>query len=72
LSSACNFGCCLPGDNCRLAFGLAQIDQLQRFLDFALDPPAPGDRLIQPSALAQQCLGFCRVVPQARIFGLCV
>jgi hypothetical protein len=41
------------GDDCRLAFGFAKLDQLTRFLDFALDPSAPADRLIQPSALAQ-------------------
>jgi hypothetical protein len=41
------------GDNCRLAFSLTQLDQLTRLVDFALDPPAPGDRLIQPSALPQ-------------------
>ncbi len=60
------------GNNCRLAFGLTQLDQLQRFLDFTLDPPAAGDRLIQPSTLTQQFLSTYRVVPQARIFGLCV
>jgi len=58
------------GDNCRVAFGFAQLDQLERIGDLALDPPIAGDRLVQPGALAQQSLGRSRIIPQVRIFDL--
>ena len=60
------------GDDCRLAFGFAQLDQLARFVDFTLDPPVAVDRLVEPGALAQQLLGIRRIVPQTRILDLCV
>jgi hypothetical protein len=46
-------GCFRLGDNCRIAFRVTQLDQLARFINFALDPPAAGDRLIEPSAFSQ-------------------
>ena len=58
------------GDNCRLAFGFAQLDQLERIGDLALDPPIAGDRLVQPGALSQQSLRRGRIIPQVRIFDL--
>jgi hypothetical protein len=58
------------GDDAGLALGLAQLDQLERFLDLALDPPVAADRLVEPGALAQQLLRARRIVPQARILGL--
>jgi hypothetical protein len=58
------------GDNCRIAFRVTQLDQLTRFVNFALDPPAAGNRVIEPSAFSQKFLGIRRVVPQAGIFGL--
>jgi hypothetical protein len=51
------------GDDLRLAFGLAQLDQFKRIVDLALDPPVAGDCLIEPGALAQQLLRRGRVVP---------
>jgi len=58
------------GDDCRLALSFAQLDQLERFGDLALDPPIAADRLVEPSALAQQFLRARRIVPQVWIFGL--
>jgi hypothetical protein len=58
------------GNYSSLAFGLAQLDQLEGFRDLALDPPIAADRLIEPGALAQQLLRPRRVIPQTRILGL--
>ncbi len=58
------------GDDLRLALGFAQLDQLERVVDLALDAPVAGDRLVEPGALAQQLLRGGRVVPQARVFDL--
>ena len=51
------------GDDLRLALGLAKLDQFERLVDFALDPPVAADRLIEPGALAQQLLRGGRVIP---------
>jgi hypothetical protein len=58
------------GDNRVLTLGLAQLDQFARFVDLALDAPVAADRLVEPSALAQQFLRCRRVVPQMRILRL--
>ena len=54
----------------RLAFGFAECNQFERFVDLALDAPVAGDRLVEPGALAQQLLRGGRVIPQPRVFGL--
>ena len=46
-----------------VAFGLAELDQLELFADLAFDPPIAGDRLVEPRALAQQLLGRGRIIP---------
>ena len=58
------------GDDRVLAFALAQLDQLARFVDLALDAPVATDRLVEPGTLAQQFLGCLRVVPEVRVLGL--
>jgi hypothetical protein len=58
------------GDDRGLAFGLAQLDQLQRLVDLALDAPIALDRLVEPGALAQQLLRGRRILPQARVLSL--
>ncbi len=40
-------------DDAGLAFGLAQLDQLERVGDLALDPPVAADRLVEAGAFAQ-------------------
>jgi hypothetical protein len=60
------------GDDASIGLGFAQLDQLERVGDLSLDPPVGGNRLVEPGALAQQLLGRGRVIPQARIFDLCV
>jgi hypothetical protein len=51
------------GDDLRLAFGLAELDQFERIVDLALDPPVAADCLIEPGALAQQLFRSGRVIP---------
>ena len=58
------------GDDSGFALCLAKLDQLEGLFDLALDPPVAADRLIEASALAQQFLRRCRIVPQLRILGL--
>jgi hypothetical protein len=58
------------GDNAGFALALAQLDQLEGFLDLALNPPVAADRLVEAGAFAQQLLRARRVVPQTRILGL--
>jgi hypothetical protein len=58
------------GDNGRVAFGFAELDQLERVADFPLDPLVAGDRLVQSGALPQQRLRRGGIIPQARIFDL--
>jgi hypothetical protein len=58
------------GDDGVLALALAQLDQLARLVDLALDAPVAADRLVEPGALAQQLLGCLRIVPEVRVFGL--
>jgi hypothetical protein len=60
------------GDDAGFALGFAELDQLDRLVDLALDPPVAADRLVEPGALAQQLLRARRVVPQVRILGLLV
>jgi len=54
----------------RLAFGFAERNQFERFVDLALDAPVARDRLVEPGALTQQLLRGGRVIPQARVFDL--
>ena len=58
------------GDDRRVAFRLAQFDQFDSVGDLALDAAVAGDRVIEPSALAQQFLRRGRVVPQLGVFGV--
>jgi hypothetical protein len=58
------------GDDGGVAFGFAELDQLERIGDFPLDPLVAADRLVQSGPLAQQRLGPSGVIPQVRIFGL--
>jgi hypothetical protein len=58
------------GDDRSFALGLAKLDQLEGLFDLALDPPVAADRLAEPSALAEQRLRRCGIVPQLRILGL--
>ena len=58
------------GDDAGLALGLAELDQLDRLVDLALDPPVAADRLVEPGALAQQLLRARGIVPQVLILGL--
>jgi hypothetical protein len=58
------------GDNRVLALALAQLNQLVRLVDLALDPPVAADGLVEPGALAQQFLGCLRVGPEVRVFRL--
>src|SRR5437899_1933256 len=53
-----------------LALGFAELDQLNRLVDLALDSPVAADRLIEPSALTQQPLRALGIVPQVLILGL--
>ena len=53
-----------------LALGLAELDQLERVGDLALDPPVAADRLVEPGAFTQQPLRARRIVPQVLILGL--
>jgi hypothetical protein len=55
--------CLSLGDDLRLALGLAELDQFEGLVDFALDPPVAADCLIEPGALAQQLLRGGRVIP---------
>jgi hypothetical protein len=55
--------------DCGFALGLTQLDQLEGFVDLALDPSIAADRLVEPGTLAQQLLRRLRVVPQARVLG---
>ena len=60
------------GDDARIALGLAQLDQFERFVDLALDPAVAGYRVVEPGAFAQQLLRRSGVVPQARVLDLVV
>src|SRR5207302_10839756 len=57
-------------DNLAVAFALAELDQLQRLIDLALDPPIAPDRPLQLGPFAQGFLRLGSVVPQLRFFGL--
>jgi hypothetical protein len=58
------------GDDAGFALGLAELDQLDRLANLALDPPVAADRLIEAGALAQQLLGARGILPQPRVLGL--
>jgi hypothetical protein len=58
------------GDDTGFALGLAELDQLDRVCDLALDPPVAADRLVEPGAFTQQPLRARRIIPQALILGL--
>jgi hypothetical protein len=57
-------------DDPRVALGIAELDQLDRVIDLALDPTVAVDRAIEAGALAQQRLRRGRVVPQLWVFRL--
>ena len=58
------------GDDAGFALGFAELDQLDRLVDLALDPPVAADRLVEPGALTQQLLRTLGIVPQVLILGL--
>jgi hypothetical protein len=60
------------GDDLAVALAFAELDQLQRLIDLALDAAVALDRALQPGALAQDRLRRGAVVPQLRVFGLAV
>jgi hypothetical protein len=57
-------------DDCGIALGFAERDQLERLIELALDPAAAFDRTLEPRALTQQVLRRRRVVPQLGVLGL--
>jgi hypothetical protein len=57
-------------DDRRVALGIAELDQLDRVIDLALDAAIAVDRAIEAGALAQQRLRRGRVVPQLGVFRL--
>jgi len=57
-------------DDRRVALGIAELDQLDRVIDLALDPTVAVDRAVQAGALAQQRLRRGRIVPQLGVFRL--
>ena len=57
-------------DDTGFALGLAELDQLDRLVDLALDPPVAADRLVEPGAFTQQPLRARGIVPQVLILGL--
>jgi len=57
-------------DDRRVPLGIAELDQLERVVDLALDPAVPLDRAFQPGAFAQQRLRRGRVIPELRVFRL--
>jgi len=63
----CGFGL---GDDAGFAFCFAELDQLDRLVDLALDPPVAADRLVEPGAFTQQPLRARGIVPQVLILGL--
>jgi hypothetical protein len=60
------------GDDLLVALAVAELDQLQRFIDLALDAAVALDRALQLGALAQDLLRGPAVVPQFRVLGLAV
>jgi hypothetical protein len=58
------------GDDAGFALGFTELDQLDRLVDLALDPPVAADRLVEPGALTQQLLRARGIVPQVLILGL--
>jgi hypothetical protein len=58
------------GDDAGFALGFAELDQFDRLLDLALDPPVAADRLVEPGAFTQQPLRARGIVPQVLILGL--
>ena len=57
-------------DDARFALGFAELDQLERLVDLALDPQVAADRLIEAGALSQQLLRARGILPQAGVLGL--
>ena len=53
-----------------IAFGLAQFDQLDRVVEFALDALIAVDRVFEPGALAHHRLRGVGVVPELGVLGL--
>ena len=60
------------GNDSSLAFGLAELDQFERFGNLPFDPLITADRLIELGALAEQLLCRFRIVPQTRVLRLSV
>jgi hypothetical protein len=60
------------GDDLVVALAFAELDQLQRLIDLALDTAVALDRALKSGALAQDLLRRRAVVPQLRVFGLAV
>ena len=48
---------------------LAELDQDQRIVEFALETHEAGDSPLQTLALAHDLLGGLRIMPQLRVFG---
>ena len=57
-------------DDGRVAFGLAELDQLDRLIDLALDAAVAVDGAVEAGALAQYLLRLGRIVPQLGVFRL--
>jgi hypothetical protein len=57
-------------DDRRIALGIAELDQIDRVIDLALDAAVAVDRAVQAGALAQQRLRRGRIVPQLGVFRL--
>src|SRR6185437_10343373 len=56
------------GDHRLIAFGLRQLEKLERLLKLALDREAAVDTAVEPRALAHQRLGARRIVPKLGVF----
>jgi hypothetical protein len=57
------------GDDGRVALRIAQLDQLDRIAEVALDAAVAVNGLFEAGALAQDLLRLVRVVPQFRVLG---
>jgi hypothetical protein len=57
------------GQHALVAFGLGQLDQLERLLVLTLQRAVGSDRLVEMRAFAQEPLRLVGVVPELRILG---
>jgi hypothetical protein len=69
VAQGCEIGLGL-GDDCIVVLGVAEFDQFDGLLDFALDAPIALNRALQLVALAQDLLGGRGVVPELGVFRL--